>query len=158
MVRRRPRHCWPWATGLHVPRGVSSRRLLVTALAGAVLVVAGSLTAPLLPGAGAPSGGSDRGVVRDRDETVVPTGTTSPGPPGQPPRPPGAPTTPLARSEPTRLRIPSLDVDTDLTALGLQADGALEVPTAGFPAGWFTGAPSPGELGPAVVADREATR
>jgi LPXTG-site transpeptidase (sortase) family protein len=31
-------------------------------------------------------------------------------------------------------------------------DGSLEVPPAGFPAGWFTGAPTPGELGPAVIA------
>jgi sortase (surface protein transpeptidase) len=36
--------------------------------------------------------------------------------------------------------------------LGLTSDGALEVPPGGFPAGWFTGAPTPGELGPAVIA------
>ena len=35
---------------------------------------------------------------------------------------------------------------------GLQADGSLEVPPGGFPAGWFTGAPMPGEVGPAVMA------
>jgi sortase (surface protein transpeptidase) len=37
-------------------------------------------------------------------------------------------------------------------ALGLQADGSLQVPTAGFPAGWYTGGPTPGELGPAIIA------
>lgn len=36
--------------------------------------------------------------------------------------------------------------------LGLEEDGSLEVPPGGFPAGWFTGAPTPGELGPAVIA------
>jgi sortase (surface protein transpeptidase) len=36
--------------------------------------------------------------------------------------------------------------------LGLDAEGSLEVPPDGFPAGWFTGAPTPGETGPAVVA------
>jgi LPXTG-site transpeptidase (sortase) family protein len=36
--------------------------------------------------------------------------------------------------------------------LGLEPDGTLEVPPGGFPAGWFTGAPTPGELGPAVIA------
>lgn len=36
-------------------------------------------------------------------------------------------------------------------ALGLDAGGALEVPPGGFPAGWFTGAPTPGELGPAIM-------
>lgn len=36
--------------------------------------------------------------------------------------------------------------------LGLQADGTLEVPPGAFPAGWYTGAPTPGELGPAIIA------
>lgn len=36
--------------------------------------------------------------------------------------------------------------------LGLQGDGTLEVPPGPFPAGWFTGAPTPGEVGPAVIA------
>ena len=36
--------------------------------------------------------------------------------------------------------------------LGLERDGTLEVPPGGFPAGWFEGAPTPGELGPAVIA------
>jgi sortase (surface protein transpeptidase) len=35
--------------------------------------------------------------------------------------------------------------------LGLQDDGALQVPPAAFPAGWYTGAPTPGELGPAIL-------
>ena len=36
--------------------------------------------------------------------------------------------------------------------LGLQADGSMQVPPAPFPAGWYTGSPTPGELGPAVLA------
>jgi LPXTG-site transpeptidase (sortase) family protein len=36
--------------------------------------------------------------------------------------------------------------------LGLGADGTLEVPKGGFPAGWYTGGPTPGEMGPAVIA------
>jgi len=36
--------------------------------------------------------------------------------------------------------------------LGLMPDGSLEVPPDGTLAGWFTGAPTPGELGPAVIA------
>jgi hypothetical protein len=48
--------------------------------------------------------------------------------------------------------IPAIGVDSGLMDLGLQDDGALEVPPDGFPAGWFTGAPTPGELGPAVLA------
>lgn len=35
--------------------------------------------------------------------------------------------------------------------LGLQGDGTLAVPPSGFPAGWYTGAPTAGELGPAII-------
>jgi sortase (surface protein transpeptidase) len=36
--------------------------------------------------------------------------------------------------------------------LGLQDDGTMEVPPDGIQAGWYTGAPTPGERGPAVIA------
>lgn len=58
----------------------------------------------------------------------------------------------LARSTPVRLQIASIGVDTPMMALGLRADGTLQVPTNGFPAGWYTGGPTPGQLGPAVIA------
>lgn len=35
--------------------------------------------------------------------------------------------------------------------LGLEKDGTLETPPGAFPAGWFTSAPTPGELGPAII-------
>ena len=58
----------------------------------------------------------------------------------------------MAASRPVRLQIPAIGVDSELMDLGLQDDGTLEVPPSGFPAGWFTGAPTPGEQGPAVLA------
>jgi hypothetical protein len=58
----------------------------------------------------------------------------------------------MAASRPVRVLIPAIGVDSDLMDLGLQDDGTLEVPPEGFPAGWFTGAPTPGERGPAVIA------
>jgi sortase (surface protein transpeptidase) len=58
----------------------------------------------------------------------------------------------LSRSTPTRLQIPAIGVDTTLMALGLRTDGSMQVPPGGFPAGWYTGGPTPGELGPAVIA------
>ena len=58
----------------------------------------------------------------------------------------------LTRSRPVRLRIPAIGVDTGIMDLGLLADGSLQVPPKGFPAGWYTGAPTPGERGPAVLA------
>nr|WP_278044310.1 class F sortase [Blastococcus saxobsidens] len=58
----------------------------------------------------------------------------------------------MQRSAPVHLSIPAIGVDSGLMDLGLLDDGTLEVPPAGFPAGWYTGAPTPGELGPAIVA------
>ncbi|WP_219417118.1 class F sortase [Pseudonocardia nigra] len=79
----------------------------------------------------------------------------APGPPPDAPAPtvqapPPAPG--LAESKPTRIRIPALAVDAALVELGLQPDGTMEVPADGTVAGWYTGAPTPGELGPAVIA------
>lgn len=51
-----------------------------------------------------------------------------------------------------RVRIAAIGVDSGLMKLGLRADGSLEVPPSGFPAGWYTGGPAPGERGPAVIA------
>ncbi len=49
----------------------------------------------------------------------------------------------LGESRPVRVLIPAIGVDSGLMDLGLQDDGALEVAPDGFPAGWFTGAPTP---------------
>lgn len=57
----------------------------------------------------------------------------------------------LPGSVPVRLRIPAIAVGSELLDLGLEDDGTLEVPAEGFPAGWYRGAPTPGELGPAVI-------
>ena len=58
----------------------------------------------------------------------------------------------LTRSSPVRLQIGAIGVDSTLMDLGLRADGSLEVPPSGFPAGWYSGGPTPGELGPAIIA------
>lgn len=57
----------------------------------------------------------------------------------------------MPRSIPVRVEIPAIELDTDLITLGLDADGAMQVLPNGFPAGWFTGSPTPGELGPAIL-------
>jgi Sortase domain len=63
-----------------------------------------------------------------------------------------APPGPMAQSTPVRVQIPAIGVDSTLMELGLRADGSMEVPAEGFPAGWYSGAPTPGERGPAVIA------
>jgi sortase (surface protein transpeptidase) len=58
---------------------------------------------------------------------------------------------PMGKSVPVRVEVPSIGVDSTLMGLGLMTDGSLQVPPSGFPAGWYTGAPTPGELGPAII-------
>jgi sortase (surface protein transpeptidase) len=58
-------------------------------------------------------------------------------------------TTPLA---PTLISIPAIGVGSTLVGLGLAKDGALEVPTEAMTAGWYTGSPVPGIVGPSVIA------
>jgi hypothetical protein len=57
-----------------------------------------------------------------------------------------------ARVLPVGIDIPALGLSAGVMALGLDVDGTLQVPPSGFPAGWYTGSPAPGETGPAVLA------
>ena len=58
----------------------------------------------------------------------------------------------LARSEPTLIRIPRVDVVAEFeTPLGLNSDQTIEVPEYFDTVGWYRFGPTPGELGPAVV-------
>ncbi|MGW1777548.1 class F sortase [Streptomyces sp. NPDC002143] len=61
--------------------------------------------------------------------------------------------TPLPYAEPDRVRIPAIQVDAPVMAVGLDADGWVGAPPPEDPnlAGWFTGGVSPGEKGTAVV-------
>ncbi|MBL7253456.1 class F sortase [Paractinoplanes lichenicola] len=58
----------------------------------------------------------------------------------------------LPTSAPTRVRIPALHVDEPVTGLGQNPDGSMQVPTDARTVGWYTEAPTPGSLGPAVLA------
>jgi hypothetical protein len=58
----------------------------------------------------------------------------------------------MPRSRPVSLGIPSVQIHTSLLRLGLNDDGSLQVPWKPLLAGWYTGSPTPGELGPAVIA------
>lgn len=57
----------------------------------------------------------------------------------------------LSRSVPLELRIPAIDVAVSLSALGLNADRTVQVPTDYEEPGWFRLGPSPGQLGSAVI-------
>jgi hypothetical protein len=121
--------------------GTTTRRLailgVVWAAASAVAVAGCSHTtvtsAPSPAGASAPTA-----------TATAPPAPTSPGPAMTTP-PPG----PLT---PVRIGIPAIGVDASLVELGLTSDGALAVPTTAMTAGWYTGSPVPGRIGPAVIA------
>ena len=55
-------------------------------------------------------------------------------------------------AEPVSLTIPDIGVSTSLVHLGLTSNGALQVPPTTAVAGWYTGSPRPGAVGPAIIA------
>jgi hypothetical protein len=66
---------------------------------------------------------------------------------------------PLGRSAPpVRVEIPAIGVSSALVRLGLNPDGTMQVPDDYGRAGWFTGGPAPGDVGPAVIAGHVDSR
>ena len=122
--------------------GARRRRawLLVAVVAAVAAVAFAAVSTLLLAGS---NGDGNPGAGTEPSSSASPSET--PSDPAQ-----AVPVT-MSRSVPVRLRIPAIDVDSDLMGLGLQKDGTLEVPPGAFPAGWFRGAPTPGELGPAII-------
>lgn len=53
-------------------------------------------------------------------------------------------------ARPVRVVIPAIDVDADLTGVGLNPDSSMQVPDFGH-AAWYRPGPRPGEPGPAVI-------
>jgi sortase (surface protein transpeptidase) len=61
----------------------------------------------------------------------------------------------MPTSKPVSLAIPAISVQSSLISLGQTAQGSLEVPAPGpdyNKAGWYRYSPTPGSLGPAVIA------
>jgi hypothetical protein len=58
----------------------------------------------------------------------------------------------LSRSQPVALDIASVDIHTSLMRLILNPDGTLQPPSEPLKAGWYTGSPTPGQQGPAIIA------
>ena len=69
-----------------------------------------------------------------------------------PPKPAGPQSArPALVARPVSLTIPLIGVKTRLTVLGRTAGGVLQVPSSATAAGWYTGSPRPGAIGPAVI-------
>jgi hypothetical protein len=58
----------------------------------------------------------------------------------------------LPESDPVTVSVPRIGVRSSLVHLGLDPDGAMEVPRDPSLAGWFDRSAAPGALGPAVIA------
>ncbi|WFE53231.1 class F sortase [Micromonospora sp. WMMD1155] len=116
----------------------------------ALLAAAGILTATaaLTVGVAVANRGDD--PPRPDASAAAPAANASAVPPTRPGELTSGPL--MASSPPVRVSIPSLKSTAAIVALGLQADGAMQVPDNATDVGWFTRAPTPGALGPAVLA------
>ena len=125
--------------------GVNRRSQVVVLLAiAATLVVAG--VALLVMAVARTSSPPQQPPVA----AAAPVTTTSPSPPTVVP----AGASQLAPSNPVRVDIPSIGVSSSLLSLGLNPDGTMEVPPIerNSRAGWYRYSPTPGQVGPAVIA------
>ncbi|MFI1385660.1 class F sortase [Embleya sp. NPDC020886] len=79
--------------------------------------------------------------------------TAAPSPTDTAPAAPAVEGPLLARSEPAAIDIAEIGLHAPLTAVGLDAAGAVQVPPPDPErrAGWYDQGPTPGELGPAVL-------
>ncbi|TFD05838.1 class F sortase [Cryobacterium sinapicolor] len=66
----------------------------------------------------------------------------------------------LTASEPTQINVPAIEVDSVLMQLGQNPDGTVQTPSLdeASPAGWYTGSPTPGAIGPSVIVGHVDSR
>lgn len=131
-------------------RGILAAAAVALALVGVLLVVLG-----LHGRAGPPQPAPQRAAVSAALSTAAPTAdpTPSPATSSEPAAPAVDLGTILPASVPVALDIPSIGVhSTALVPLNVGADGVLAAPTDFARPGWYEGGPTPGQLGPAVIA------
>jgi len=84
----------------------------------------------------------------------VPAGRAAPGAaptPGLAPPAPAAPAEAFAAAAPVRIDIPSIALSAPVDPVGLNPDGSLQGPKDFDRAAYYTGRPTPGEIGAAVI-------
>ncbi|MFJ7527926.1 class F sortase [Streptomyces griseus] len=123
---------------------VLTAALVALLLAGGLLLVLGTGRQQPAPPAAVDMGGSQAPATR----TAPPDGGPSVSPGGGS----GQRTTALPASRPVSISIPSLKVNSTLEDLGLGEDRAMDTPRDPDKAGWYTPGPTPGAVGPAVIA------
>lgn len=127
---------------------LSAVSLLV--LAALALTGCGAAATGEAPPSSAPSAAAS-GQASGRASGKAESPTAAPKPAGQSPAP--SPPQKKPAAAPATAEIPVIRVKSPLIKLGLRPNRSLEVPPdgPGAPAGWYSGSPSPGETGPAVL-------
>ena len=90
-------------------------------------------------------------ATSEQQRTAIPAPPSSAAP-SSPAATPAGPAAPVAL--PVSVRIPAIDVKSELLTLGLNPDGTIKVPEPGpdyDKAAWFDGSPRPGDVGPSVI-------
>jgi len=145
------------------------RRGRFAAAATAVLLVIGVLalvlglrgqSGPPQPPAAAPSSSTSTATATSTPTSSASVPTTTAPTAGSPTTTAALPATPgkqigqfIAASAPTGIEIPSIGVkSSSFVDLGIAADGTITVPGTADEVGFYTGGPTPGQLGPAVLA------
>lgn len=139
------------------------RRASAAALAVAGLVLAGAGVAVLVSppalrvAVATPASGTEARAVAPPapGAPVDPRPEPSPGGPGAPApatAAPGAVAVPGAVAAPTQLSVPDLGVTADVVPVGVDGDGALEVPADPRVAGWWSSGAVPASQGSTVIA------
>ncbi len=125
------------------------RTFVLTAAVTALLLAGGLLLGlgvgrqqPAPPAAENKAGAADSPAVR-----TPPAGAETSSPSGD-----GQRTEALSASRPLSITIPAIEVTSTLEDLGLGKNRAMETPRDPDKAGWYTPGPTPGSLGPSVIA------
>jgi hypothetical protein len=150
---------WPpaeQAAGGRVLRSV----LIMAGVVGVITILVGTLIVLANPGGYGLA--NERTMLPPRQANAAePVNPYFQGPATAPPPQPSLPPAPAMQpSTPVRLVIPRLGVNAPIKSVGLDKQGAIEVPpvSAMNLVGWYRSGPTPGEAGPAIVLGHKDTR
>ncbi|WP_371780930.1 class F sortase [Streptosporangium subroseum] len=147
----------PVVAGGRIMRSV----LILAGIAGVVTVLVGMLFVLAAP---EEYGLADQRTTlppRNQVNAAEPVNPYFQAPANAPPPVPSLPAAPAMQpSTPVRLVIPRLGVNAPIKSVGLDRQGAIEVPpvSAANLVGWYRSGPTPGEAGPAILLGHKDTR
>jgi hypothetical protein len=135
-------------TGGSGSRRYAAAAAVVGVVTGVVLLVVAFVPQPRAPGV--------HSQAREPSRAVTPPSPVASDPPSLREGDTGVPDLirgpVLPAASPVSVSIPRLRVSSPLETLGVDAQGSMEVPVDPARAGWYARGPTPGALGPAVIA------